>query len=270
MALPKLTDCPPLTVAPTVSPIESVTALPGLSGSSWRRETPGGPQVERVAVTTEEQQRLSRHYRVLQRLPDGVGPRPLSFRRSALVHRWLEGDSGQLPEMSELAVLLARLHRGQLFGWRIEIESLIARYWNEAAPERRSFYWLRCWRHLRRQGLPTPLRVAPLHMDVHAGNLVATTAGWRLIDWEYAGDGDIALELAAADLSPAQRRQLVAAYAPLAHLSAERLAWQVKRWRPWVNILVLAWFEWRWQQTQAPQFKAWADAGWRDLEFTAR
>jgi thiamine kinase len=42
-------------------------------------------------------------------------------------------------------------------------------------------------------------------------------AGLRLIDWEYAGDGDIALELAAVWIAPAAHRQLVTAYARLAH-----------------------------------------------------
>jgi aminoglycoside phosphotransferase (APT) family kinase protein len=46
-------------------------------------------------------------------------------------------------------------------------------------------------------------------MDVHAGNIVHTKAGLRLIDWEYAGDGDIALELAAVWIAPTAHRQLV-------------------------------------------------------------
>ena len=44
-----------------------------------------------------------------------------------------------------------------------------------------------------REGYP---EISPLHMDVHAGNLVHSASGLKLIDWEYAGDGDIALELA--------------------------------------------------------------------------
>jgi thiamine kinase len=47
-------------------------------------------------------------------------------------------------------------------------------------------------------------------MDVHAGNIVHTPAGDRLIDWEYAGDGDIALELAAVWMpDDAARGQLI-------------------------------------------------------------
>jgi aminoglycoside phosphotransferase (APT) family kinase protein len=40
-------------------------------------------------------------------------------------------------------------------------------------------------------------------MDVHAGNIIHSESGLRLIDWEYAGDGDIALELAAVWIAPA-------------------------------------------------------------------
>ena len=34
-------------------------------------------------------------------------------------------------------------------------------------------------------------------MDIHPGNLLATGEGLRLIDWEYAADGDVALDIAA-------------------------------------------------------------------------
>lgn len=51
-------------------------------------------------------------------------------------------------------------------------------------------------------------------MDVHGDNIVLTSAGLKLIDWEYAGDGDIALELAAVWVEDErQHRQLADAYA---------------------------------------------------------
>ncbi|MBA2816745.1 phosphotransferase [Candidatus Pantoea persica] len=43
---------------------------------------------------------------------------------------------------------------------------------------------------------PRSLRLVPLHMDVHVDNLIAAGQGLHLIDWEYAADGDVALELA--------------------------------------------------------------------------
>jgi thiamine kinase len=103
-------------------------------------------------------------------------------------------------------------------------------------------------------------------MDVHAGNIVHTKAGLRLIDWEYAGDGDIALELAAVWIAPAAHRQLVTAYARLARID-ERLLWrQVQRWRPWVILLMAGWYERRWQQTGDRQFITLADETWCQLD----
>ena len=42
-----------------------------------------------------------------------------------------------------------------------------------------------------------PLRLALLHMDIHGGNVIRHRDSLQLIDWEYASDGDVALELAA-------------------------------------------------------------------------
>jgi thiamine kinase len=126
---------------------------------------------------------------------------------------------------------------------------------------------LRQLKQLRKQGEPQPLRLAPLHMDVHAGNLVHSAAGLRLIDWEYAGDGDVALELAAVWAEDeAQRQQLVAQYAQQAAVDPVTLQRQVRRWWPWVWMLMAGWFEFRWQQTGEQQFITLADAIWRRLQ----
>ena len=112
-----------------------------------------------------------------------------------------------------------------------------------------------------------PLRLAPLHMDVHAGNLVHGPQGVRLIDWEYAGDGDIALELAAVWMdNDAQRRALVDDYARRSAIAPAQLWRQVRRWRPWVLMLMAGWYECRWQQTGEQQFITLANEVWRQLQ----
>lgn len=120
---------------------------------------------------------------------------------------------------------------------------------------------------MRKAGEPQALRLAPLHMDVHAGNIVHTTAGEKLIDWEYAGDGDVALELAAVWMpDEASREQLITAYARNANINSLTLARQVARWRPWVLMLMAGWFEMRLQQTGDKQFIALANDAWRQLQ----
>lgn len=100
-----------------------------------------------------------------------------------------------------LTNLLYDVHQQPRFGWRVTLAPLLAQYWQTCDPARRTPRWLRWHQRLRRRGEPRPLRLAPLHMDVHAGNIIHSEFGLRLIDWEYAGDGDIALELAAVWIS---------------------------------------------------------------------
>ena len=103
-------------------------------------------------------------------------------------------------------------------------------------------------------------------MDVHAGNLVHSASGLKLIDWEYAGDGDIALELAAVWVENTdQHRQLVNDYATRAKIYPAQLWRQVRRWFPWLLMLKAEWFEYRWRQTGDQQFIRLADDTWRQL-----
>ncbi|HCA2318041.1 TPA: phosphotransferase, partial [Klebsiella pneumoniae] len=106
----------------------------------------------------------------------------------------------------------------------------------------------------------------PLHMDVHAGNIIHNESGLRLIDWEYAGDGDIALELAAVWITPGERRRLVEAYARRAAIDAQLLWRQVALWRPWVLLLMAGWYEMRWRQSGDRQFITLADETWCQLD----
>lgn len=143
---------------------------------------------------------------------------------------------------------------------------LLAQYWQRSDPARRTPRWLRWHQRLCRRGEPRPLRLAPLHMDVHAGNIIHSDAGLKLIDWEYAGDGDIALELAAVWIAPGERRQLVTAYARRAAIDPQQLWRQVARWRPWVLLLMAGWYEMRWRQSGDRQFITLADETWCQLD----
>lgn len=208
-----------------------------------------------------------RQYLALKRLPAGLVPEPCFFSQGWMVVEYLAGEiKTTLPDTPTLAALLYHLHRQRRLGWRIALMPLLEQYWQQAAPARRTPYWLAQLKKRRARGEPQPLRLAPLHMDVHAGNIVHTAAGERLIDWEYAGDGDVALELAAVwTPDKAARDTLIAAYAELAQMDTRTLARQVSRWRPWVLMLMAGWFEVRLAQTGDKQFITLADDAWRQL-----
>ncbi|WP_286876542.1 MULTISPECIES: phosphotransferase, partial [Pantoea] len=130
----------------------------------------------------------------------------------------------------------------------------------------RHWRWLARLQRLQRQGEPRPLRLAPLHMDVHPGNVIATPAGLRLIDWEYAADGDVALELAAiCAWAPAQAAAWTEEYAARTHMDAAVLARQIARWQPWLQLLMASWYQLRAEQSGEATLQQLAQTSWQDI-----
>lgn len=213
-----------------------------------------------------------RQYRALKKLPVGLAPRPYGLFANWMAVEFIDGDVNDvLPDVDRLASLLCALHREPLFGWRISLLPLLEEYWLECSPSRRHPFWLQQLRKMRKQREPGPIRLAPLHMDVHTGNVVHGESGLRLIDWEYAGDGDVALELASVWMdNETQREGLVTAYARAASIDPEALKRQVLRWRPWVLMLMAGWYECRWQRSGERQFITLADAIWHQLRTTVK
>ncbi|MFG6654487.1 thiamine kinase [Scandinavium sp. M-37] len=246
--------------------VRSATA--GLSGGSCIIERQG----QRIVLRKHHDPsapdfHFLRQHRALHALPSSLAPAPLGYFPGWMAVAYLDGETRPtLPDAHATATLLYHLHRQKRFGWRVALFPLLERYWQFSSPQRRTPLWLRSLKRLRSQGEPQPLRLAPLHMDVHAGNIIHTPDGMKLIDWEYAADGDIALELAAVwTETTAQRTALIAAYAQAAHLDNAILTQQVKRWQPWIQLLMTTWYEYRWQQTGDQQFIALANEGWRTL-----
>ena len=253
---------------PYYHPVDTAASA-GLSGGSCLIECHGRRVVLRQHHDpSAADYHFHRQYRALKSLPDSLAPKPLQLFDGWMAVEYLPGTIPvTLPPVRETAALLYHLHQQPCFGWRVSLLPLLERYWQFSSPLRRTTFWLRQLKRLRNSGEPQPLRLSPLHMDVHAGNLVETAAGLRLIDWEYAGDSDIALELAAVwTENETQRMELISAYAKLAHIEADRLLHQVRRWQPWLRMLMTTWYEYRWQQTGEQQFIALADCGWRDLK----
>ncbi len=103
-------------------------------------------------------------------------------------------------------------------------------------------------------------------MDVHPGNLVWQSNRLMLIDWEYAGDGDVALELACVWLNDETRQALITDYAHRAAINETQLRRQVARWMPWSGLLMAGWYERRYQETGDRTFITLADEAWRQLQ----
>jgi thiamine kinase len=255
---------------PTAQAAGHFFALPGLSGQSMHVQTQQGDVLARRAppqpIPFVDRQR---EYRVLRQLRHAqLGPQPLAWRAPWLLQSWLPGEvltSSQFNQQrAAVLALLHRLHQQPLTGYRLRLTPLLQRYWQLC--QQRHWRWQRRLQRLLQQGEPQPLRLAPLHMDVHAGNLVATPDGLRLIDWEYAADGDVALELAAVCAVDGDTRSAwVSGYAERAHLDEQTLARQMQRWQPWLQLLMASWYQLRAEQSHDDTLQQLAQASWHDL-----
>ncbi|MFC3395286.1 thiamine kinase [Brenneria rubrifaciens] len=240
----------------------------GLSSESWRIR---GPDIEWLARPQSAFGRQTgtdrqREYHLLRQMAAvGLAPRPLLWRRDWLIIEWAPGRIATADEFAAflsrgaLAGYLSRIHQQPCSGYPLDLRKLFARHWQLMAPHRRSPALLRLHQHFQRLPLPKPLAYAPLHLDVHAENLLITRNGIMLIDWEYASDGDIAFEMAfifrANQMdSPAQMRFLETYQQHRPGLSARQIYRHVGPWLPWVDYLVMMWFEVRWQQTRQDKF----------------
>lgn len=243
--------------------------LPGLSGNSWLLHQ----SQQRVLRATPQQPlpfiNRQREYRILKKLRHTtIAPTPYTYHQGELTVEWITGETLSathfVPTNDELIELLMALHRRPLFGYRLQLYPLLVHYWQHSACHRVN--WLRKLQRLKSRGEPRPLRLVPLHMDIHPGNIIATAEGIRLIDWEYAADGDIALELAGLTLqNPLQAAEWVSVYSERFHLNPKQLTQQVALWTPWLQLLQASWYQLKAEQTQQPIYKQLADEIWRQI-----
>ncbi len=265
-----------------------ITPVSGLTGESWRIVHPSntqssntlssniGPNIDWLAREQSVQKTQlgvdrRRERKLLRHVAGGhLAPAIIAANQHWLVVNWLEGDvvtSEQFIELSangQLAQLLTCLHHLPPSGYRLDLRAQLIRYARQIDAKRLSPSWLRLHQDFLHRPQPQPVKLAPLHMDIHPGNLLATSTGLKLIDWEYAADGDIALDIAALfcgnDWSAPQQQAFLQHYCSnkLGYHDIDRLSRQVRRWLPWVDYLMLMWFEVRWQQSGNTEFLQWA------------
>jgi thiamine kinase-like enzyme len=93
----------------------------------------------------------------------------------------------------------------------------------------------------RRAALPPPVRLAPCHHDLHHRNFIEAPGGLLAIDWEYAGPGDPAADLASCigyhGLGPREIDELLGGYGADGRTLRERL--EAQGW-----IFDCLWYGW--------------------------
>ncbi len=249
-----------------------LSPVAGLTGESWKISSPAGDLLARYQSPDRQISGADRRreHRVLRHIARHYpGPCVRLYSPPWLLVDWINGTplTGQAfaatAGQQALSESLVLLHQLPLSGYRLNLHQQFARYWQHVDRRRLTPRWLRWHKKMMRTPPPAPLRLSLVHMDIHAGNVLATPQGLRLIDWEYAADADIALELAAIirgnGWSFAQQRAFLQRYVSAGgYRDLALLQQQVNRWLPWVDYLMLMWFEVRWQQTGELKYCEWA------------
>jgi thiamine kinase-like enzyme len=130
----------------------------------------------------------------------GIGPPVVTFLQPEgyLVTRFVEGEVGNAP-LREAAELLRRLHAGPAIAGRfdafrvVETYAAIAQMHGVALPAGFAAAKETADRIERRRG---PGELRPCHNDLLAANFIHDGHRLWLVDWEYAGMGDPAFDLA--------------------------------------------------------------------------
>lgn len=165
-------------------------------------------------------------------------PEVLECEPGWLLSRWVEGKppaQGELTDWEELAALMQSVHAIQaevsVLNMARRLEDLVASgpVWPEAAASGLALL-------LGRYELPE--RLCLCHNDWHPGNLLVTTNGWVLLDWEYAALGDPAMDVAAACQGFALTEAQASALAGALSIDAPRL----NEARAIMEAIALAWY----------------------------
>jgi thiamine kinase-like enzyme len=130
----------------------------------------------------------------------GIGPDVVAFvePEGYLVTRFVEGETGRVTA-AEAAALMRRLHAGPAIPGRfdafrtVEAYADIARRRGVPPPPAYAAAKATADRVERRRG---PVALRPCHNDLLAANFVHDNERVWLVDWEYAGMGDPAFDLA--------------------------------------------------------------------------
>ncbi|SFM92181.1 thiamine kinase [Izhakiella capsodis] len=249
-------------VFPAAQAVGSAASLQGLTGLTYRLEYDGHPLIARRQPQAGQEipgVNRQREYHLLRKLAaDGLAPVPLGWKSPWLLLEWTPGENAAKMTAEcfeqQLLPLLCRLHRLPPVGSTLNLPALLWRYWQLCHPREKSARWLRQLKRLTRSGLPSGLRKSLLHLDIHRGNLLQTPQGLRLIDWEYAAEGDVALELCmlrCGDVIASERWSFwLDSYAHAMSLNPGLLALKIERWRPWVQLLMASWYSLRASQSQ--------------------
>ena len=181
----------------------------------------GGKDTELLGIDREAEHRAS-----LAAAAVGVGPEVVAFleREGYLVIRFIAGRSippdemRQPPTLRRAAQTLVRVHTGSPIPGRFDSFRAVETYFKDAAKR-----GVRAGAYERAHAVADQIErargeqpEAPCHNDLLNANFIDDGVQIRIVDWEYAGMGDVFFDLANFsinhELDEGENRELLAAY----------------------------------------------------------
>jgi thiamine kinase-like enzyme len=213
----------------------------GITNHNFKVDAPGGPFVLRVAGRDTELlgiDRVVEYEAALAAAAVGVGPEVVELvePEGYLVTRYVEGEIVPLERMRDLDVIarvahaLRAVHRGPSLPARFnsfrvveDYRTVVFAHGGEVPP---SYAWARqvARRIERARGA---FAERPCHNDLLNANFIDDSSRIRIVDWEYAGMGDVFFDLANFSanngLGLDERRTLLQEYAGAVRPEDERV-----------------------------------------------
>jgi thiamine kinase-like enzyme len=182
----------------------------GITNHNYKVDAAGGPYVLRIAGRDTEALGIDRsveHEAALAAAAVGVGPEVVTFvePEGFLVTRFIEGSIVPLEQMREpdwikrVAQALKAVHRGPSLPARFNAFRVVEDYrttaFSHGAEVPPSYAWARqvARRVERARGA---FAERPCHNDLLNANFIDDGRRLRIVDWEYAGMGDVFFDLA--------------------------------------------------------------------------
>ncbi len=182
----------------------------GITNHNYKVDAAGGPYVLRIAGRDTDALGIDRsveHEAALAAAAVGVGPEVVTFvePEGYLVTRFIEGSIVPLEDMREpewikrVAQALRAIHRGPTLPARFNSFRVVEDYRTTAfahgAEVPPSYAWARqvARRVERARGA---FAERPCHNDLLNANFIDDGRRLRIVDWEYAGMGDVFFDLA--------------------------------------------------------------------------
>ena len=174
----------------------------GITNRNFKVEVGGEKYVLRIGGRDTELlgiDRYNEHEASIAAARVGIAPEVLRYQSGYLVTRFIEGESGRIDSVEEVARMLRRFHDSKRIGGRFDAFRVVDAYRATAIEHgvpvpvdyEPAHELARAIEKLR-SGVPQ----RPCHNDLLAANFINDGTRLWIVDWEYAGMGDPAFDLA--------------------------------------------------------------------------